>query len=225
MRAIAYIRVSTDRQDLGPDAQRSAIAAWAARVGAEVASWHEDRDVRGATPLEECPALFSALGELGRGDVLVVAKRDRLARDVVKAALLERDVETRGAAIASADGMGEIPGPEGVLMRRILDAFAEYERAMICARIRAALRVKRERGEPLGQAPYGYRHEGGKLVPHVEEQRAVDRASQLVRCGYHYVEIAFLLDAEGHVARGRKGKPGRWSPSSVCRLLKGVGKR
>jgi DNA invertase Pin-like site-specific DNA recombinase len=221
MRAVAYIRVSTDRQDLGPEAQRSAIAAWSARVGTPVEAWHEDRDVSGAAALEDCPGLFAALGELGRGDVLVVAKRDRLARDSVKAALLERDVEARGAAIVSADGVGEVPGPEGQLLRRILDAFAEYERAVIRARIKAALGAKKRRGEPMGQAPYGYRYVNGKLEAHELEQQAAARAAQLARAGHTYFEIARTLNVDGHVARGRKGKLGRWSPSSVCRLLKG----
>lgn len=32
-RAVAYLRVSTDEQRLGPEAQRAAIAAWGAREG------------------------------------------------------------------------------------------------------------------------------------------------------------------------------------------------
>ncbi len=216
-RAVAYIRVSTDRQELGPEAQRSAIEAWASRVGASVEAWHEDRDVSGAAPLEDCPGLFAALGELGPGDVLVVAKRDRLARDTVKAALLERDVEARGAAIVSADGVGEVPGPEGQLLRRILDAFAEYERAVIRARIKAALGAKRRRGEPMGQAPYGYRWAEGKLEPHGGEQQAIARAQQLARAGRTYQEIADRLEAARYRSRGK-----RWSASAVCRALKGI---
>ena len=36
------MRVSTDEQALGPEAQREAIMAFAAREGLTVASWHED---------------------------------------------------------------------------------------------------------------------------------------------------------------------------------------
>ena len=45
-------------------------------------------------------------------------------------------------------------------MRRIVDAFGEYERLLIKARTRAALRAKKARGERIGQIPYGRRLTG-----------------------------------------------------------------
>ena len=42
MNLIAYIRVSTSRQDLGPEAQRDMIAAYAARGGHQVVAWHRE---------------------------------------------------------------------------------------------------------------------------------------------------------------------------------------
>src|SRR5580692_8132311 len=87
--AVAYIRVSKDEQKLGPEAQRASIEAWAAREGVSVASWQVDQGVCSVTPIEGRPALLAALGalrEYGAG-VLVVAKRDRIARDVVLSAL------------------------------------------------------------------------------------------------------------------------------------------
>jgi hypothetical protein len=42
-------------------------------------------------------------------------------------------------------------------MRNIVNAFAEYERALIRARTRAALAVKRGKGERTGEVPFGYR--------------------------------------------------------------------
>ena len=46
-RAVAYLRVSTEDQALGPEAQRAAIEAWAARQGVQVLSWHLDQGVGG----------------------------------------------------------------------------------------------------------------------------------------------------------------------------------
>ena len=45
---MAYIRVSTEDQALGPEAQRAAIENWAARQGVQVLSWHIDQGVGGA---------------------------------------------------------------------------------------------------------------------------------------------------------------------------------
>src|SRR5215831_17616573 len=85
--AVAYSRVSTEDQNLGPEAQRAAIEAWAARHGVAVVSWHHDHGVSGATPAAERPALLEALAAVrahGAG-VLVALKRDRIARDVAVA--------------------------------------------------------------------------------------------------------------------------------------------
>jgi DNA invertase Pin-like site-specific DNA recombinase len=91
-KAVAYLRCSTDRQDLSPDAQRDAIDRWARNAGVEVAAWHEDRGISGGAPLEDRPGLSAAVSDLQDlgAALLVVARRDRLARDVLTAALVER---------------------------------------------------------------------------------------------------------------------------------------
>ena len=99
--AVAYIRVSKDDQKLGPDAQRASIEAWAAREGVQVAAWHVDQGVCSVTPIDQRPALVAALASLrehGAG-VLVVAKRDRIARDVVLTAGVERAAAAAGAVV------------------------------------------------------------------------------------------------------------------------------
>jgi DNA invertase Pin-like site-specific DNA recombinase len=76
--AVATIRVSKDSQQLGPDAQRASIEAWAAREGVQVVAWHVDHGVCSVTPIDARPGLVGALAALrehGAG-VLVCAKRD-----------------------------------------------------------------------------------------------------------------------------------------------------
>ena len=62
-RAVAYLRVSTDEQHLGPEAQRAAVEAWAARAGVVVVAWHIDAGVSGAAPVDRRPALLGALAD------------------------------------------------------------------------------------------------------------------------------------------------------------------
>ena len=71
--AVAYLRVSTDEQHLGPEAQRAAIVAWAAREGVNVVAWHTDAGVSGAAEIAKRPALLAALADLRahRAGVLV----------------------------------------------------------------------------------------------------------------------------------------------------------
>jgi len=103
--AVAYLRVSTQEQDLGPEAQRAAIDAWAERQGVRVVSYFEDR-LSGGTKVEDRPAMLEAFGALrssGAG-LLVAAKRDRIARDVVVAATVEQMARAAGAKVVTADG-------------------------------------------------------------------------------------------------------------------------
>ena len=115
-----------------------------------------------ASPWPRRTVLLDALAALARGDILLVAKRDRLSRgDMMTTAMIEAAVERAGARIVSAAGEGtESDDPASVLMRRIVDAFGEYERLLIKARTRAALLAKKARGERYGQVPYGRRLAG-----------------------------------------------------------------
>ena len=59
--AVAYLRVSTEEQHLGPEAQLAAIELWATRQGVTVVAVHRDLGVSGATPLADCKGLMAAL--------------------------------------------------------------------------------------------------------------------------------------------------------------------
>jgi DNA invertase Pin-like site-specific DNA recombinase len=156
--AVAYLRVSTEEQRLGPEAQRAAIESWAKREGVAVVAWHVDAGVSGGSDLADRPALIAALGELRavRAGVLVIAKRDRLARDVVVAATIERAAKACGAKVLSADGTANGDSPADIFMRTMIDGAAAYERALIRARTKTALAAKRARGERAGEVPFGF---------------------------------------------------------------------
>lgn len=216
-KAVAYVRVSTEEQRYGPEAQRFEIEAWAAARGVAVVAWFEERGVSGAADLKKRAGLMDAIEALrthGAG-VLVVAKRDRLARHVVKAAVIEGLVRDAGARVLSTDGVGEGDGPEEALLRTILDAFAEFERAKISARVTAGMRAKKRRGGFLGAAPIGTRpDDAGMLAEAEDEARAVERACSLRKEGCSLRAIAERLNAEGYPARGS-----RWHATTVARVL------
>lgn len=203
--AVAYIRVSTDRQELGPEAQRAAIAAWASREGVTVAAWHVEAGVSGAAAIADRPELVAALASLTvhRAGVLIVAKRDRLARDVMAAAMLERMALDAGARIVSAAGEGtDSNDPSAVLMRTLVDAFAQYERAMIAARTKAALKAKRARGERAGTVPYGFTSDAaGRLSPCPAERAVIAQVHALRAAGVTLRGIVAELARAGVVGR------------------------
>ena len=229
-RVIAYLRVSTEAQGesrAGLDAQLDACRAHAARAGAGLVGPFVDPGVSGAAPLDARPGLVEALAQVGAGDVLLVAKRDRLGRDPVVVAIIEAAVGKRGGRVVSAAGEGtDGDDPASVLMRRIVDAFAEHERLLIKARTRAALSAKRSRGQRTGNVPLGFaladdgqRSKSGNLVGLVVDPERVETmvlVRQLRDEGRSLREIAGELDRRGiHPHQGAA----HWHHSSVAKVL------
>ena len=125
-RAVGYIRVSTEDQTLGLDAQRAALERWASARSVELVGVFEDHGVSGATALDRRPGLLAALDCMAehRAGLLVAAKRDRFARDVILAAQLEHLVERVGrVTVTGAVGRHEFRS-EATMLRRILDVFS-----------------------------------------------------------------------------------------------------
>jgi DNA invertase Pin-like site-specific DNA recombinase len=186
--------------------------------GVEVVAWREDLGVSGGEPVDKRAGLMGVLDDLrahGAG-VLVVSKRDRLARDPVIAAVATKLASDAGAVVRSACGTGNGDSAESMLMARIIDAFSEYERAVIRSRTAAALRAKRARGEKSNaRPPYGYRHEGDRTVPHEAEQRTVRAIRDMRAAGVTLAAIVDRLNAAPeHPPRGK-----RWHPTTVRRIL------
>lgn len=141
MHYVTYLRVSTDRQGksgLGLEAQRKAVADHVASKGEIAAEYVEIESGK----KNDRPQLARALVEAKRiGAVLLIAKLDRLARNVAFIAnLLEAGVE-----IAAAD----MPEANRFLLH-VMAAVAEHEAQAISDRTRAALAAAKARGVALG---------------------------------------------------------------------------
>lgn len=138
---VTYLRVSTDRQGksgLGLEAQRKAVADHVGGKGEIAAEYVEIESGK----KNDRPQLARALAEAKRiGAVLLIAKLDRLARNVAFIAnLLEAGVE-----IAAAD----MPEANRFLLH-VMAAVAEHEAQAISDRTRAALAAAKARGVALG---------------------------------------------------------------------------
>jgi DNA invertase Pin-like site-specific DNA recombinase len=218
--AVAYVRVSKDEQKLGPEAQRASIEAWAVLEGVQVAAWCVDQGVCSVTPIDQRAALVAALASLrehGAG-VLVVAKRDRIARDPALTAAVEHAAAEAGAVVQSAAGEGNGSTPADEFMRGVIDSASRYERALIRARTTAALAVIRARGQKTGgSVPYGFRLDAdGRTLDAVEvEQATIARARLLSAEGHSLRAVAAHLAAEGRVSRTGRS----FAAAQVARML------
>ncbi len=220
--AVAYVRVSTEDQRLGPEAQRASIEAWAAREGVQVAAWHVEQGLSGAKTIEQRPALCAALAALrehGAG-VLVVAKRDRIARDVVIAAMVERAAAGAGAVVVSAGGEGNGSTPADAFMRTVIDGAAAYERGLIRARTKAALAAKSAKGERVGSVPFGYQlaGDGVHLEAVASEQVMIAEARRLAAAGLSLRAVSATLEESGMLSRAARP----FLPAQIARMLDGA---
>src|SRR6516165_10841596 len=174
--ALGYVRVSTDEQaerGLGLEAQRQRIRAYCEMKGLRLTTIFEDPGLSGGKPLGSRSAGGRLLAEARRTKpVVVVARLDRLFRSVADAAVTIADFDRKGLElVAIAEGF-DMTNPYGRAMAQMASVFAELERAMIRERTRAALKVKKERGERVSRhAPFGWDFGlAGNLVANVQEQ-------------------------------------------------------
>ncbi len=135
---IAYIRVSTDKQSLGLEAQRRTIANFLSEGSELIAEYVEH--VSGAK--DDRAELAKALAHCKKtGATLLVAKLDRLSRKVSFVAnLLESKISIKVAEMPQAD----------LFQLHIYAALAEQERTMISRRTKEALAARKAQGVQLG---------------------------------------------------------------------------
>ena len=212
---IAYYRVSTARQGqsgLGLEAQRTAVVDWLNGGSHELIA--EFTEVETGTSKKHRPELAAAITAAKKaGATLVIAKLDRLARNV---AFVSKLMETKVEFVAV-----DMPTANRLTIH-IIAAMAEHEAEMISARTKAALAAAKARGTLLGSANQKIRTKAvaGLVASAVASAKQADqRAEELValidgirRAGATTLQsIADALNARGiPTARG-----GQWHPTTV----------
>jgi DNA invertase Pin-like site-specific DNA recombinase len=143
---VGYARTSTVDQDAGLEAQlRTLQAAGCERIFSERVSSVAPR-----------PQLEHALRSLRDGDVLVVAKPDRLARGTGDLLRIVEDLERRGVALRVLSMSGQeidTRSPTGRLMLTMLGTVAEFERALMLERQREGIAAAKAEGKYKGRTP------------------------------------------------------------------------
>src|SRR5690349_9787489 len=161
VRAAAYARVSTERQERQQtiDSQLSALRAWAEAEGHELSDRHVFRDEGYSGARLDQPGLDALRDAVRDGEVEVVGvlAPDRLTRRYAYQVLLLEEFRRAGCAVAFLNhAISDDPGDQ--LLLQIQGAVAEYERALLGERFRRGKLQKARAGQFVGvHAPYGYR--------------------------------------------------------------------
>jgi DNA invertase Pin-like site-specific DNA recombinase len=221
-KAIGYVRVSTAEQvqGYGLPVQRQAIRAYCKDHDLRLVTTLADEGQSGSDGLDDRQGLADALVRIERGEAvaLVVHRLDRLARDLLLQETIVARMRLVGADVVSVtvpDGGDEHTRD---LLRQVLGAVSQYEKAVIRGRMMAGKAAKIAKGGYGGGRPrFGYKAKDKALVVEEAEQATVRIAHQLRREGLSLRQIASRLEADGRSPKSGK----RWHPTQVARILEG----
>lgn len=208
MRVLAYVRQSSQREEetedtsLSLNTQIAAIEQHATQRGyGPIAKVYADHDLKGYDA--DRPGLADLLAEVTRGDIVIVYKFSRFARDLVLQELSAQKIEKRGATVESVyEGRDR-------LIRQIHGAFAEHYSRELSDQLKRALRERKNRGLYQGVTPFGYQRvyrdlngrNTGFLEPVPEEAPLVQLMFQQFADGVTIHRIADQVTAAGAISR------------------------
>ena len=165
--AVAYLRTSS-AANVGADKdsdkrQRAAIEAFARQAGFAIVGEYYDAAVSGADPVDQRPGFAEMLLQLAANGAktIIVESPDRFARDLAVQLAGHDMLKSLGIAIipASAPDFFTEDTPTAVLVRQVLGAIAQFEKASSVAKLAAARKRKREReGRCEGRKPLRETH-------------------------------------------------------------------
>jgi DNA invertase Pin-like site-specific DNA recombinase len=228
--ALAYLRTSS-AANVGSDKdserrQRQAIEGYAKQAGYELVGEFYDAAVSGADPIQDRPGFAALLDRIETNGVRTVIVEDasRFARELMAqelgiALLISRDVRM---LTANGDDLTASDDPSRKMMRQIAGAFAEYEKARLVAKLRAARDRRRTEGKCEGRRT---RRERALLKGDAAEVQRLTEAAVLARRLYRASpktgermslrRISAALADAGHL--NERGEP--YHPQSIRYML------
>jgi DNA invertase Pin-like site-specific DNA recombinase len=211
-RCFVYLRVSSLGQVDGDGFERQLVAvrAYTQANGIKIAKIFREEGVSGTKDLANRPALQELLTALHSNGVrlVLVEKLDRLARDLMIQESIIADLGRYGFEVRSVSEPDLCSDdPSRTLIRQVLGAFSQYERAMIVLKLRGARqRMRAKMGRCEGRKPYGTRP---------GEEQVVKRMRELRAKGCSLAKITDTINLESKPRTGRK-----FYAANVGRILK-----
>jgi DNA invertase Pin-like site-specific DNA recombinase len=176
LRAGLYARVSTNDQQTIP-LQIRALREYAVRRGWTIALQMKEVG-SGASERQLREKLLEA-ARRREIDVVLVWRLDRWGRSVADLLATLQELQHLGVGFVSLTEALDLTTPAGRAMAALLAVFAEFEREILRARVRAGLAHARQNGKKLGRP--------------ITAERHTDQVRKLYRAGISKAEIARRL--------------------------------
>lgn len=216
--AIAYIRVSTERQateGVSLEAQRARIEAWCSANGYQLGAVFVDAGVSGGR-MDTRPELLKALASLKKGQALVAYSLSRLARSTKDALTIGEMVAKKGADLVSLTERVDTTTAAGKMMFQMLAVLAEFERNLISERTATAMKhLKASRRAYTSRTPYGFERSGDDLVEVQGEVATIAEIRAARAAGKTFQAIADSLNNRGIATKTGKA----WFPATVQQVI------
>lgn len=221
MKAISYVRVSTDDQaknGVSLENQAERIRAYCRYKGIDLIAEIEDAGISGGVNKAR-EGFIELLNRVEQGgiDVIVLYSLERLSRDMLTLLALERLLSEHDVELHTVDGQVDTSTPDGFMAFAMKAFLGEMERRQVKYRTKKAMEHKKGHGHVVGAVPYGFRREGNDLVMDITEQSVVRTVNAMYREGRRLVDIVSHLNDQGITTR--EGRP--WIPTQVKRLISG----
>jgi DNA invertase Pin-like site-specific DNA recombinase len=179
--------------------QRKAIESYAKAAGMVIVDWFYDAAVSGADPIEARPGFTALLARIATNGArtIIVETANRFARDLMVQEVGFAMLRDLGITLIAADSPTSFldDGPTSKLIRQILGAVSEFDKAMTVAKLKGARdRVRRQRGKCEGRKSYAEREGGQELVALARELRGTPNGRP-----HSLRRVAALLAERGYV--------------------------
>ena len=218
MRAIGYIRVSTEdqaREGISLDSQQAKIRAYADLKDFELVEIIEDAGISAKNLNRPGMKRVLELSKSGEIQAVITLKLDRMFRSTVDALETTRQFHKWGVSFHSIQETLDTQSAMGRFFFTLTAALAEMERGIVSERTKAALGHKRNQGRVFGKTPYGYKREGDCLLPDEAEEAVISLILDLRAKGWNYSRIARELNRLGY----RTKCEGQYFPQTVKNII------
>lgn len=224
MRAVGYIRVSTEeqvREGISLDNQEARIKAYCESQDWELVKVFSDEGFSGKDMKREGLKNLLIFLEADQVNVIVVYKTDRLTRKQRHLyQLLEDTFEKKGVGFKSVTEPFDTTTAMGKGFLGMLGVFAQLEGDLISERTRDSLRRKIELGEYLGSPPLGFEALEKELKKNDDELEVVEEIFKLKK-GWGKNRLSLRQIAKRLNDRGFRSKRGaKFYHGTVSYILK-----
>lgn len=198
MKAIGYVRVSTEKQSLEGVSlkdQKDKIETYCKLKDMELVEIVTDEGVSAGIPLRERQGGQQLLNKVNKKeiDIIVSVKLDRLFRDAVDCLQNTKKWDNEEIALHLLDFGGDsldTSSPMGRMFLTMSAGFAEMEKSLIQQRTKTALKYKKNKKEVYSTIPLGFDRVNDELKENEEELKIVSFIKQLRKDGLSYNKIA-----------------------------------